>query len=243
MKCKHCVYNCKSTGDDISLKTIEKTLDVFIASGFCNRIVLGGGEPTLHPLFADIMDVVEPYHVNYNMITNGTSDKVIYNKLMDSRCYISVSDDIFHDATMRKSWWNNYMKCKINTWNVYDKAINAVTIHPYGRAKKNFNSIKKDVIKQYGKDVTIDDGDWFDTSICIGVHGEINIEWGKDGVPSICIGNVWEGEEALESKKKIIRIFYDESNLVKRIAKEYNFGSNEILDLVVKKWLDPIVVS
>ncbi len=45
MSCEHCCYSCTHEGEDMSLETFRNCL------GFDEYNTLGGGEPTIHPLF------------------------------------------------------------------------------------------------------------------------------------------------------------------------------------------------
>lgn len=45
MKCRHCCFSCTENGEDMSFETFKNCLE------FDEYISIGGGEPTIHPLF------------------------------------------------------------------------------------------------------------------------------------------------------------------------------------------------
>lgn len=50
MTCEHCGFACTAKGEDMSLETFRNALE------YCEEhITIGGGEPTLHPKFWDII--------------------------------------------------------------------------------------------------------------------------------------------------------------------------------------------
>ena len=55
MKCAHCAYSCTSKGQDMSMATLKLALD--IAADYGDSLELGGGEPTLHPKFWQIIGI------------------------------------------------------------------------------------------------------------------------------------------------------------------------------------------
>lgn len=54
MSCEHCCSNCTAEGQDMSYETWGKAL-AFVLDWGGETISLGGGEPTLHPLFWQIL--------------------------------------------------------------------------------------------------------------------------------------------------------------------------------------------
>jgi len=50
MSCAHCCFSCTTQGEDMSIETFKNCLE------FDNEyIILGGGEPTIHPLFWQLL--------------------------------------------------------------------------------------------------------------------------------------------------------------------------------------------
>lgn len=79
MECPHCCFSCTAKGQDMSMETFKKV--VKITKEFNSPICLGGGEPTLHPLFKDMLmhaagelDEMskERGHPSVSLVTNGS---------------------------------------------------------------------------------------------------------------------------------------------------------------------------
>lgn len=96
-----------------------------LAHDYDDWLVIGGGEPTLHP---DIIPMVAyaafvaPDSVEPQLITNGTCSRKVWNALMrglsTEKVSVRVSADIWHDtgkikpwvlqdANMKKLWWGS----------------------------------------------------------------------------------------------------------------------------------------
>ncbi|NPA97004.1 MAG: radical SAM protein [Crenarchaeota archaeon] len=73
LSCKHCVYGCSSDRPKIflSLEDFKTILDKLANDGVM-QIVLTGGEPLLHPNFANIVKLIHDYGLSWRLITNGT---------------------------------------------------------------------------------------------------------------------------------------------------------------------------
>jgi MoaA/NifB/PqqE/SkfB family radical SAM enzyme len=53
MRCAHCAFSCTNKGTDMSIITFRKALE--IAHDYDHHIVIGGGEPTVHPRFEQML--------------------------------------------------------------------------------------------------------------------------------------------------------------------------------------------
>lgn len=97
--CGHCCFDCNPNGDetegqDMSAETFR--LAIKQSNGY---ITIGGGEPTLHPLFWEFVGLAlkeceeSPY-----IVTNGTRDAIALGRL-DARGILAVrlSQDTWHD--------------------------------------------------------------------------------------------------------------------------------------------------
>jgi organic radical activating enzyme len=152
MNCIHCLYDCKSTGEDITIETFEKCLKV-VEKFKCDDFTLGGGEPTLHPefnmLFDMAMSVRRHLRSNIRVITNGTCDENTWKALKywyeDGRGLMDliVSNDLWHDASKVSPW--------VKKDKLYTKSIqwvdeeNPFTLIHHGRAVHNKEQIVKDI--------------------------------------------------------------------------------------------------
>lgn len=103
MACEHCAFACTSKGVDISLEDAKTAIDEAADHG--DTLTIGGGEPTLHPQFWEIMayaieqgqNVAESWAF---IITNGkrTEDALALAWLAET-CIIGaeLSRDEWHD--------------------------------------------------------------------------------------------------------------------------------------------------
>jgi hypothetical protein len=72
MRCAHCAFNCTEQGEDMSLETYRAALK--LVEGYDDYLTVGGGEPTVHPLFWDFigLGIVHTDYQRVYVITNGT---------------------------------------------------------------------------------------------------------------------------------------------------------------------------
>ena len=83
MTCRHCCFACTAKGTDMSRETFHKA--IALASEHESGITIGGGEPTLHPLFQEfLMHAVWELAAQSNsngmpavfLVTNGTNESI-----------------------------------------------------------------------------------------------------------------------------------------------------------------------
>jgi MoaA/NifB/PqqE/SkfB family radical SAM enzyme len=106
MKCRHCCFSCTSKGKDMNKATFDKA--IARASSYGQDIMIGGGEPTLHPQFKDFLlhslwalggvtdDMGSPA---VSVITNGSNTEISLKlAALASTGVISaeVSNDPYH---------------------------------------------------------------------------------------------------------------------------------------------------
>lgn len=107
MKCAHCCFSCEpGKGEDMSLTVFEATMRCIqrsVSSGY-RRVVLGGGEPTLHPHFDRILFEALNQSQEVEITTNGTRKReslLLANLLLsDDRLSVRLSEDEWHDSSM-----------------------------------------------------------------------------------------------------------------------------------------------
>jgi len=97
MLCSHCGMNCTAQGEDMTFKTLKKTLEYAY-----EYIVFGGGEPTIHPQFEKFLFYAIGENMKVNIITNGKlKNKAIAlaNLSSGDNEYIiaELSQDPFHE--------------------------------------------------------------------------------------------------------------------------------------------------
>ena len=106
MRCAHCAMSCTAKGQDMSQKTFDACLA--LAANTSSMVTLGGGEPTLHPLFKNFLmqAVWELTSVSddtgctaIHVITNGSKTDIAINLARLARQGVisaEVSQDRYH---------------------------------------------------------------------------------------------------------------------------------------------------
>jgi len=101
MNCAHCAVDAKATGEDMTFETFKQTITA-CKELECEAITLGGGEPTLHPQF---MEMVE-YGVSVlgenciGIVTNGSNTEIalhLADLTEQGIVCASISIDPYHD--------------------------------------------------------------------------------------------------------------------------------------------------
>lgn len=96
MTCAHCGMNCTHQGEDMSLETWAK-----VKEGFLDEIIsIGGGEPTLHPFFWQILGESIANCSDVWLATNGSQTQIAISLAKMARqgiigCDLSLDD--YHD--------------------------------------------------------------------------------------------------------------------------------------------------
>lgn len=143
MVCRHCCYSCTSTGVDmhravfLAACKLARQLDVFID--------IGGGEPTLHPLFWDFIGIALRYKSDFIVCTT-TNGKITDQALALARVAklkvlrVDLSLDEYHEP-IDYSVVKAFEKSSGSAWNYDDfRGIRDVTHDgtmgpaPFGRA-------------------------------------------------------------------------------------------------------------
>jgi MoaA/NifB/PqqE/SkfB family radical SAM enzyme len=85
LHCKHCFYMASSkfrSSDFLSKKDVFKLIDKFIENDI-SKLVLTGGEPTLHPSFVEISKYAMSKTLKVSLCTNGLiPDRNLENKII-----------------------------------------------------------------------------------------------------------------------------------------------------------------
>jgi len=98
MLCEHCGMNCTAKGEDMTFKTFKQAIKM---AG--EYIVIGGGEPTIHPQFEKFLFYAVAYCEYVHVITNGKlTDKAIAlarlaNKNDGTVLSAELSQDYYHE--------------------------------------------------------------------------------------------------------------------------------------------------
>jgi Radical SAM superfamily/Iron-sulfur cluster-binding domain len=93
MRCFGCISNAENaTPSSINLDVFDNFVSDFAGMGGESLEFSGGGEPTLHPKFGQLVDIVAKADLQFGMITNGTKPDVCRNALAYSGTrYLRIS--------------------------------------------------------------------------------------------------------------------------------------------------------
>jgi MoaA/NifB/PqqE/SkfB family radical SAM enzyme len=103
--CPHCVDSViLNRGKSIPLKEIKKTLDVLHSNGLRSVILVGGGEPTLHPDFEEVVRTIKEKELQLGIVTNGSKlNKILaVADLLKEKDWVRISIDAAREETFRK---------------------------------------------------------------------------------------------------------------------------------------------
>jgi len=98
MSCAHCCYACEANGEDMSLRTFKAAVDLAVEMN--ERVALAGGEPTVHPLFWDMMEYALSHSDDVFVQTNGkiTNKALALSKMAAVGLITSgISQDEWHE--------------------------------------------------------------------------------------------------------------------------------------------------
>lgn len=104
MLCPHCCFSCTAEGEDMSLDTFRKALE--IAKEYEDSICIGGGEPTLHPDFeAMLLEAIAVANKGNPVfiVTNGSNERLsllLANLTARGIIDAKLSYDQFHNLDM-----------------------------------------------------------------------------------------------------------------------------------------------
>lgn len=101
LRCKHCLRDFSETSRNLPLALIERVLTEAKAYE-AGHVAFTGGEPTLHPQFAKILDTCDALGFTYHVCTNGSLLPRLWNRLFEGRAGltgISLSLDGATEAT------------------------------------------------------------------------------------------------------------------------------------------------
>lgn len=89
LSCSHCLPERHGGATYLAAELIERLLGEAPACGF-DRISYTGGEPTMHPRFAEILGMTAQAGLRFGMVTNGWNFPAIYPRLLDHRSRMST---------------------------------------------------------------------------------------------------------------------------------------------------------
>ncbi len=93
MRCYGCISNAENARPaSLNLDVFDTFVSDFAAMGGESLEFSGGGEPTLHPKFSNLIDSVSRHNLQFGMITNGTKPDVCSSVLAYSGSrYLRIS--------------------------------------------------------------------------------------------------------------------------------------------------------
>jgi len=130
MECPHCCFSCTEEGIDMTLDTFIEACK--LAEKFEEPITLGGGEPTIHPNFMEMLGISIVYSTITDpfLVTNGkkTDTAIKLHYLTENeKIYCILSQDLYHESIDEKVVKLFREKKRIR--NVDERVL------PYGRGK------------------------------------------------------------------------------------------------------------
>jgi len=73
LRCRHCYVGTRENPETLSLDSIKRLIHGMEELG-CYQLAVGGGEPTLHPDFEKILEIIHKSKVMAHIVTNGTTN-------------------------------------------------------------------------------------------------------------------------------------------------------------------------
>ena len=103
--CPHCVDSTIiNTGESLKLEEIKLSIDILKARGLLSVILLGGGEPTLHKDFGEIVNYIKSLGLQLGIVTNGSKlgrvERVAH--LLEKQDWVRLSLDAASQETFSK---------------------------------------------------------------------------------------------------------------------------------------------
>ncbi len=107
-----CNYSCPfcvdskliNAGNSLALEDVERTLDTLLSRGLLSVILIGGGEPTLHKNFGEIVHFMKKKGLQIGIVTNGSRlDRIgrVASQL-EEKDWIRISIDAATEGTFKE---------------------------------------------------------------------------------------------------------------------------------------------
>ena len=94
--CPHCVDSkIINTGEYLNTEAVKRSLDILQSHGLLSVILLGGGEPTLHKDFDEIVHYIKSMGLQLGIVTNGSKLGRVANitALLEKHDWVRLSLD------------------------------------------------------------------------------------------------------------------------------------------------------
>jgi wyosine [tRNA(Phe)-imidazoG37] synthetase (radical SAM superfamily) len=102
--CPHCVDSAiLNRGASLRGDDVKRMIDVLCEKGLLSVILLGGGEPTLHRQFREIVNYIKERRLQVGIVTNGTRlDKIAeVNGKLEGKDWVRISIDAAEEKTFK----------------------------------------------------------------------------------------------------------------------------------------------
>lgn len=108
MQCPHCMQDSNPDGNEIDMKTINDVCDFINRNGIL-FLIIGGGEPTMHSRFDEIIDtIVNKTSVRIMVASNGSFFYDTKRKNMISRMVFKYSKRMHFQISAFKEYYKNH---------------------------------------------------------------------------------------------------------------------------------------
>jgi len=105
-RCPHCVDSgIINTGEALDLDTLRQSIDTLVEKGLLSVILIGGGEPTMHPDFEEIVRYCRGNGLQVGIVTNGSRLERVAEvaDLLQEGDWLRLSIDSAREETFQKS--------------------------------------------------------------------------------------------------------------------------------------------
>jgi len=116
LRCRHCADERHGCEGDLKMETMEKVLCNAGAYGF-EHLSFTGGEPTMHPSFFRILDMITGAGYKFSFVSNGFNFTEIYERLLPYRdklggitFSLDGADEETHDRLRGKGSYRRVMQ-------------------------------------------------------------------------------------------------------------------------------------
>ena len=105
-RCPHCVDSrLLNTGDYLDLETVRKSIDTLEKNGLKSVIIIGGGEPTIHKNFQEIVRFIKHRGLQVGIATNGSRLEKVAEvaRELSGKDWVRLSLDAARESTFFKA--------------------------------------------------------------------------------------------------------------------------------------------
>lgn len=128
--CPHCVDSrLLNSGDYLDLETVKRSIDTLQKNGLRSVIIIGGGEPTLHKNFEEIVRFISERGLQIGIATNGSRLEKVAKvaDMLQEGDWLRISIDAGKESTFFKS---HRPRGRINLEGILDNAQQIKSLNP-----------------------------------------------------------------------------------------------------------------